>query len=162
MEKIFVTVGTHPQQFNGLLKKIDELVAQKKIRGKILAQTGYSDYTPKNYEWKKFLGIEEFDAEMKRADLVITHAGEGNIGLAKNLGKKMVVVPRRFELDEHTNNHQLELAKVVEEKKIGLVAWKAEELESTLKKIETFKPGKIPRGKIIELLDGFVEREFSK
>jgi len=157
---IFVTVGTHPQQFNRLLKEIDKLISGKKIVEKVFCQTGYSDYKPKNYEFKKFLPLDEFNEKIKKASLVITHAGEGNVGLCKNLGKKMVVVPRRKEFDEHTNDHQLELAEVTEQKKLGLVAWDPSELEKKLSGIKNFKAKIVARGKIVQILENFVKEEF--
>jgi UDP-N-acetylglucosamine transferase subunit ALG13 len=39
---IFVTVGTHPQSFNRLLKAIDELVERGKIKEKVVMQIGHS------------------------------------------------------------------------------------------------------------------------
>jgi len=158
--KTFITVGTHPQQFNRLLQKIDQLIAIKKINGKVVCQSGYSNYKPKNFQVTPFFGLEEFEKKIKEADLIITHSGEGNIGLCKNLNKKMIVVPRKKEFEEHTNNHQLELAKVVEEEKIGLVIWKINELEEKLKLIENFTPAKIEKGKITQLLEEFVKKEF--
>jgi len=155
--KTFITVGTHPQQFNRLLQKIDEIITIKKISSEIVCQSGYSNYKPKNFEVTPFFGLEEFEKKIKEADLIITHAGEGNIGLCKNLNKKMIVAPRRKEFEEHTNNHQLELAKIVEEKKIGLVAWKINELKEKLKEIENFTPAKIEKGKINQLLEEFVK-----
>ena len=159
--KTFITVGTHPQQFNRLLQKIDEIITIKKISSEIVCQSGYSNYKPKNFEVTPFFGLEEFEKKIKEADLIITHAGEGNIGLCKNLNKKMIVAPRRKEFEEHTNNHQLELAKIVEEKKIGLVAWKINELKEKLKEIENFTRAKIEKGKINQLLEEFVKKEFS-
>ena len=41
---IFVSVGTHSQPFTRLLKKIDELIEQKKITEPVMVQVGYSDY----------------------------------------------------------------------------------------------------------------------
>ena len=38
---IFVTVGTHEQQFNRLIKKIDELKEQGAIREPVFIQSGY-------------------------------------------------------------------------------------------------------------------------
>jgi len=161
IEKIFVTLGTHPQQFNRLLEEIDFLIEKKIIIGKVFCQTGYSDYSPKNFSSKKFLGLDEFEKKIKEGELIITHAGEGNIGLCKNLGKKMIVVPRRKEFGEHTNDHQLELAGVVEKKKLGLVAWQIQELGKNILKINEFKQTNIPRGKINELLEKFVGENFS-
>ena len=47
---IFITTGSQKFQFNRLLQKIDELVADGTIKDKVFAQSGYSDYAPKNYE----------------------------------------------------------------------------------------------------------------
>ena len=160
MEKIFLTLGTHPQQFYRLLKKIDELVGEKKIKQKVFAQTGHTNVKPNNIEFTKFLTLDEFNKKMREADIIITHAGEGNIGLAKNLRKKLIVMPRLKEHKEHTNDHQIELAKKVEEKKLGLVAWNENQLEEKLREIKNFKPASVPRGIIVQLLDKFAEKEF--
>lgn len=52
---IFVTVGTHEQPFNRLIKKVDELIGDGKITENVFMQTGYSTYEPKNCEWSPFL-----------------------------------------------------------------------------------------------------------
>lgn len=160
MGKIFLTLGTHPQQFYRLLKKIDELVGEKKIKEKVFAQTGHTNVKPDNIEFTKFLSLDDFNKKMVEADIIITHAGEGNIGLAKNLGKKLIVMPRLKEYKEHTNDHQIELAKTVEEKKLGLVAWNEEELEEKIEKIKSFKPALVPRGTIITKLEVYVKQTF--
>ena len=158
-KNFFVAVGTHPQQFNRLLWEIDSLIERKKISAEAFAQTGHSDYVPKNCKWQKFMGLEEFEKKARWADVVITHAGEGNVGLCKNLGKKMIVVPRRREFGEHTNDHQLELARVVQDKGLGLVAQNPSELEEKIAQIETFAPAKIPKGKIAQILGKYVKEE---
>ena len=56
---IFVTVGTHEQQFNRLLKKMDELKEQNYINEEIVIQTGYSTYKLKKCTEKKFLSYDE-------------------------------------------------------------------------------------------------------
>ena len=43
---IFVTVGTHEQPFDRLLKCIDEMVEERKIKEEVIIQKGYSDYEP--------------------------------------------------------------------------------------------------------------------
>ncbi len=158
--KIFVTVGTHPQQFDSLLSEVDRLAGGKKIAGKIFAQTGHSAYEPKNFAWKHFLTLDEFRENLLKADVVITHAGEGTVGECKNLGKKMIAVPRRKERSEHTNDHQLELAEVVEMKKMGLVAWQPRNLEEKISALASFKPALVERGRIPELLEEFTGKAF--
>lgn len=56
---ILVIVGSQKFQFNRLLKKIDELIDKGVIKEKVFAQVGYSDYIPRNFEYKKFLDREE-------------------------------------------------------------------------------------------------------
>ena len=50
---IFVTVGTHEQPFNRLVKKIDELKGNGTIQDDVFIQTGFSTYEPKNCQWSK-------------------------------------------------------------------------------------------------------------
>ena len=50
---IFVTVGTHEQQFNRLVQMIDELKRDGVIQEEVLIQTGYSTYEPKYCEWQQ-------------------------------------------------------------------------------------------------------------
>ena len=44
---IFVTVGTHEQPFNRLIKKIDELKKNGIIQEEVIIQTGFSTYEPR-------------------------------------------------------------------------------------------------------------------
>lgn len=106
---IFVTVGSQKFQFNRLLKEIDKLVGERKITEEVFAQTGYSDYEPKNYEYKKFLDRDEFSNIMGRCDKVITHGGTGAIIGAVKQHKKVIAIPRLEEFSEHVDNHQLQI-----------------------------------------------------
>ena len=47
---IFVTVGTHEQQFNRLIEYVDRLNLDEDV----FIQTGYSTYIPKNCRWNDF------------------------------------------------------------------------------------------------------------
>lgn len=106
---IFVTLGSQKFQFNRLLKAVDELIENKVIVEDVFAQTGYSDYKPKNYSYKNFLDHEEFAVMEKKADIVITHGGTGAIIGALKKGKKVIAVPRLAKYGEHVDNHQLQL-----------------------------------------------------
>lgn len=112
---IFVTVGTHEQQFNRLVKKIDELVEVGAIKDEVFIQTGYCDYIPKHCEWAKIIPYTEMIEKMKEAKVVITHGGPASFMQVLQLGKTPIVVPRVYEFNEHVNNHQVEFCKHVEE-----------------------------------------------
>lgn len=117
---IFVTVGTHEQQFNRLLKEMDRLVEKKVIKEEVFIQTGYSDYEPKHCKWSKLIPYKEMEQKVKEARIVITHGGPASFIAPLQIGKTPIVVPRQFEFDEHVNNHQLEFANQVE-KRMGTI-----------------------------------------
>lgn len=106
---IFVTLGSQKFQFNRLLMELDKLVEEKKISNDIFAQIGYSDYKPKNYEFKEFLDREQFAELMDRCEIVITHGGTGAIVGAVKREKKVLAVPRLAKFGEHVDDHQLQI-----------------------------------------------------
>lgn len=119
-ERIFITLGSQKFQFNRLLIAMDKLCEKKVISGEdVFAQTGYSDYAPRNYSYNNFLDREEFGVEMGKADIVITHGGTGAIIGAVKKGKKVIAVPRRAKYGEHVDDHQLQL--VGQFKELGLI-----------------------------------------
>lgn len=110
---IFVTVGTHEQQFDRLIETIDRLVEEDVIKEKVIMQIGYSDYYPKNCEYKKFYPYIDIEKMVKNARIVITHGGPSSFMLPLSLGKTPIVVPRQKKYNEHVNDHQMEFAKQV-------------------------------------------------
>ena len=96
---IFVTVGTQGQ-FNRLIRTVDEW-AGSRGRTNVFAQTGQSDYRPKHIRSKPFIDPTEFRKRVETASLVIAHAGMGSIITALELGKRIIVMPRRAKLGEH-------------------------------------------------------------
>ncbi|MCZ0891365.1 glycosyltransferase [Ligilactobacillus saerimneri] len=113
---IFVTVGTHEQPFNRLIKKVDELVADGTITEPVVMQTGFSTYVPKHCEWHKMLSYDEMKRCIDEARIVITHGGPASFIEVLQTGKIPVVVPRLAEFDEHVNNHQKEFVRIVEKR----------------------------------------------
>jgi len=132
---IFVTVGTQRFPFNRLLTIIDRLIEKEVIVDDVIAQIGYSDYKPKNFAFFKFCDQSKLDELTKDCKLLITHAGVGTITKALEYGKKIVVIPRREDLNEHIDNHQLEIAQKFEEDNFLKFANNEEELEDILTNI---------------------------
>jgi UDP-N-acetylglucosamine transferase subunit ALG13 len=113
---IFVSVGTHEQQFNRLVKEIDELVGKGQVIEDVFVQLGYSDYIPKNCSFEKLLSYEKMEEYLNRAKIVITHGGPSSFMSVLIRGKTPIVVPRKKQFNEHVNDHQLEFAKRLVEK----------------------------------------------
>jgi UDP-N-acetylglucosamine transferase subunit ALG13 len=67
------------------------------------------------------MSSDEFDAAARAADVVVTHSGVGTILRLLEMGIYPVVVPRIQSRAEHVDNHQTQIASVVNERKIGAV-----------------------------------------
>ena len=103
---IFVTVGTHEQPFNRLIRYIDEMKANNLIKEDVFMQIGFSTYIPKHCEWKKVIPYDEMMDKMRLARIVIAHGGPATFIQAFQNGKIPIIVPRRREFGEHVNDHQ--------------------------------------------------------
>ena len=118
---IFVTVGTHEQPFNRLVKKIDQLKKSGAINEDVIIQTGFSTYEPDNCEWNKLYSYQEMVRMVADARIVITHGGPSSFIMPLQIGKIPIVVPRRKKFGEHVNDHQLEFSKAVAERQGNLI-----------------------------------------
>ena len=118
---IFVTVGTHEQPFNRLIKKVDDLVADGTIQEKVVMQTGFSTYKPKYCEAHKMMSFDEMQQNLKNARIVITHGGPSSFIEALQFGKVPIVVPRQEKFHEHVNNHQVDFAKLIVERMNNII-----------------------------------------
>ena len=127
---IFVTVGTQGE-FNRLVRTVDEWAG---LRGRtdVFAQTGLSNYRPKHICAKPFVDPTEFRERVESASVVIAHAGMGSIITALELGKPIIVMPRRGDLGEHRNDHQLATARRFAEQGRIMVTFNERELVETL------------------------------
>ncbi|MBM6728231.1 glycosyltransferase [Limosilactobacillus ingluviei] len=110
---IFVTVGTHEQPFNRLMKEIEYLIEDGVIKEKVVVQGGYSTYVPRKTDYHSFLDYHEMDDTIKNARIVITHGGPASFIDVIQKGKIPIVVPRQSKYHEHINDHQLKFVKFI-------------------------------------------------
>lgn len=113
---IFVTVGTHEQPFNRLVKFVDDMKGKGEIKEEVIIQTGYSTYEPKYCKWSKLFPYQEMIEMVEKARIIITHGGPSSFIMPLQIGKTPIVVPRQKNFNEHVNNHQLDFAKAVAER----------------------------------------------
>jgi len=113
---IFVTVGTHEQPFNRLVKAVDELKRDGIITEEVIIQTGFSTYEPKYCQWSKLIPYQQMLKNVANARIVITHGGPASFVMPLQIGKTPIVVPRQHQFDEHVNDHQVEFARNVAER----------------------------------------------
>lgn len=113
---IFVTVGTHEQPFDRLIREVDRLKGERVIEDKVVMQTGFSDYVPRNCEWNRLYPADIMQKNIEDARIVITHGGPASFIMPLQLGKIPVVVPRQEKYGEHVNDHQVEFVEAVAER----------------------------------------------
>lgn len=118
---IFVTVGTHEQQFNRLIETVDKLKEEGILSEEVIVQTGFSTYEPKFCQGHKLLEYREMVRLVSEARIVITHGGPSSFIMPLQIGKIPIVVPRQKRYQEHVNDHQLEFAKAVEERQGNII-----------------------------------------
>lgn len=153
---IFVSMGTHPKPFLRLLNEIKRL-SQKDKNLSFFIQSGSTPL--EGLKGMSFMSKRKYDDEIKKADLVIAHCGAGIIMNAFDFKKPLILVPRLKKFDEHSNDHQKELAVKFSEEKTSLMVLDINDLEKAIKeslKLKgNFKPTKDLLAKDIR---GFIEK----
>ena len=132
---IFVTVGAQ-MAFDRLVRTVDGW-AESSRRSDVHAQIGPTDYCPTHFAtWTQFLDPREFRQSVEQATVIVAHAGMGSILTALEIGKPILVMPRRGSLRETRNDHQVATAERF--KILGKVAVAMDETEllSELERID--------------------------
>lgn len=122
---IFVTVGAQ-MPFDRMVRAVDQWAGARGRRD-VFAQIGPTDWRPQHIPFTQFLQPPEFQAKVSEADVIIAHAGMGSIITAMNTGKPILVMPRRGDLRETRNDHQVATARRFSE--LGRVAVAFDEAE---------------------------------
>lgn len=133
---IFVTVGTHEQPFNRLIKCIDNLKRDGLIDEDIVIQTGYSTYEPVYCIWKKLYPYTQMIEFVEEARIVITHGGPSSFIMPLQIGKTPIVVPRRHIYNEHVNDHQVAFSNAVAERMGSIIV--VDELDKLIDTINNY------------------------
>lgn len=103
---ILVTLGTHPQPMDRLLRRLDELVAAGMIKDEVIVQSPAIGYRPRRLTVRSVLPFGELTELIARADAVVSHAGPGTLAAIRIAGKVPVVVARSAVHHEHVDDHQ--------------------------------------------------------
>jgi UDP-N-acetylglucosamine transferase subunit ALG13 len=106
---ILVTVGAQ-MPFDRMVRAVDEWAGARGRRD-VFAQIGETEYRPRHIEWTPFIEPDEFRHRVAESDVLVAHAGMGSILTALEAGKAILVMPRRGDLRETRNDHQVATAK---------------------------------------------------
>jgi UDP-N-acetylglucosamine transferase subunit ALG13 len=135
----FVTVGaTLP------FDRLVTLTAYARERGElaedIVLQVGVGGVKPANIASVETLPFSEVQSVLERADLVLCHGGTGSLITALRQGCRVVAVPRRFELGEHYDDHQVEIVKAFVARGLIQTADTPEEMTQALQRARAMAP----------------------
>jgi UDP-N-acetylglucosamine transferase subunit ALG13 len=122
---IVVTVGMQ-LGFDRLIEAMDRLAPDLGVP--VIAQTGKGRYVPKNMEKREKIAPSEFEALVEQAEVIVSHAGIGSMLTAARVGKPIVLMPRRANLKEHRNDHQMATARKFAGRPGILIAYDESEL----------------------------------
>lgn len=109
---IFATVGTQ-LPFDRLLIALDAWAALNPTIP-VFAQIGASKGEFRHIETTAHLSQSDFRTRFQAAAQIVSHAGMGTILSAAELGKPVLLMPRRSAFGEHRNDHQLDTARKME------------------------------------------------
>ena len=139
---ILVTLGTQDKDFSRLLKAIDKQIKNKKIKEKVIVQSGYTKYESKNMEMFDLIPEEDLERLVKECRILITHGGVGSILLGLKYNKPIIAAARCEKYKEHTNDHQKQILKEFEKDGYLLELKKFDKLDELLEKANKFHPKK--------------------
>lgn len=145
---IFVTTGTQ-LPFPRMIDSVAKIAAE--LNEEIIAQVG-PDETPRDFETHATLAPAQFSTFFSNARVVVAHAGIGSILSAKKFGKPVILVPRRHDLGEHRNDHQMATAREVEGRTGVYVAWDEDELREILHRTDLISSNNTPGAQAEDLL----------
>ena len=134
---IFVTVGAQ-MPFDRLVKTVDHW-ARANGRDDVFAQIGQSEYRPSNMQWARFLSPDEFKQKYETAKVIVAHAGTGSLITALQLGKPILIMPRRASLRETRNDHQVATSEQFRRFGSVTVAWDENELIEKLESVDDLR-----------------------
>ena len=139
---IFVALGTQDKSFTRLLETIERQIEMGNIKDKVIVQAGYTKFISDKMEIFDYISMSEFEKNIDKCDLFITHGGVGNILTALQKGKKIIAAPRLAKYKEHTNDHQIQIVNSMAEGGYLLKFDEQANMTEVLEKAKTFKPKK--------------------
>lgn len=158
---IFVTVGTQ-LAFDRLVGAVDQW-AKRHPEVQFFAQIGPSESPPENMPFADFIPPSQAEDMMRNAELIVSHAGMGSLLTALRHRRPILIMPRKADLGEHRNDHQLATARWMEGRPGVAVVWDETMVDQALERRFSLEGGpEIPEfasGPLVEKLARFIRSE---
>lgn len=155
---IFVTLGTHPKPMTRLIVRLAVLAAE---RGwDVVVQTAAPVPRDDRLTVRSVLPHHEFLEAIRRAEVVISHAGPATLAAVRSAGKTAIVVPRSPRHGEHVDDHQERYARRLVGKPGYLVVADLDQLEWAVDRARTMEPADIDSdiSRAVAVLEDLLDR----
>ena len=132
--KVFVTVGAQlpfDRLVGWCIQLSEKYSHMMDFSFQVVDKSDLHSMSPK---WAELMNKNEFYEEFVNADIIVSHAGMGNILSAIEFSKPIMVVPRLSAFGEHRNDHQLDTVEYLKNYSDGVVisGKSSEDIESFL------------------------------
>lgn len=131
---VFVTAGTDHHPFDRLVRIVATWASARQAAGqpvKVFFQYGTA-HAPDEHDSADYLPYSEMVSKMRSAAAVVSHGGPATIMDARAAGRVPIVVPRRHDLGEHVDNHQVRFVTLLDERGEVFMARDADHLGKLL------------------------------
>lgn len=127
---VLVTVGTDHHPFDRLVRWVDSW-ATAHPEHPCLIQRGTS-VQPETCYSHRYVPYEDLVESMEASTVIVTHGGPATIMEARASGRMPIVVPRRPDLGEHIDDHQIRFSRWMAGRRQVLLAETEDELHREL------------------------------
>lgn len=149
---ILVILGTQNNDFHRLLDEIERNIENGNINEEVIVQAGFTKYKSNKMKIFDVTSKKNLEDLIKKADLIITHAGVGSIEMSLEQNKKVIAVPRLKKYKEHVNDHQKDIEGEFNKRGWIIGINDVSELGIALKKVGNFIPKKYEKPKTDEIV----------
>ncbi len=120
---ILVTMGTNDYPFTRLYQYIKSDPLYLDDRCEWFVQTGSckTDLAPSNGVVESLIPRKDMEELVRRSALVISHCGIGSLNLMLKYRKRVVFVPRVHRHNEFSDDHQLQIAREIKNRRMSVV-----------------------------------------
>ncbi len=136
IRRAVVTLGTWTRGFRSMLER---LVAVLPPEAETLWQTGSTDVSDLPIRAVSWVDPSELAEALRRADVVVTHAGAGSVLDALAAGRCPVIVPRRRAAGEVVDDHQVEFGEHLTSRRLAVTCAPSEISRAVLARAASYE-----------------------
>ena len=129
---LFVALGTSDRPMTRILRWIDALIATGDLKGPVLVQGASGGYQPAGFRLVSMLPEPELLQHLRSAQHVVCHGGCGVLGSCMKLGRRPIAIPRRADVGEAINDHQIMLCRALSDQGLATLCQSPDDLKRAL------------------------------